>query len=84
MKPQSYYSPDDDLAYIHVRPSAQRRTEALSWGLRDYDVKTDELAGIEIWRASKVLPGEMPDALPHLGAATRSSPAKIFTRRQPA
>ncbi len=80
MRPESYYSPDGDLVVIHVRASDRVRTEERAWGLLDYDVETDELAGIELWRASKVMPQEILDALPTLGrsdaALTRDDLAK--------
>ncbi|MQA74932.1 MAG: DUF2283 domain-containing protein [Solirubrobacterales bacterium] len=68
MKPESYYSPEGDIAYIQVRPQRAGgvRSEEESWGLRDYDRDTGELVGLEIWDASKALPGEVIEALPRL------------------
>jgi len=37
-----------------------------------------------IWQASKVLPGEMLDALPHLGRSDKILTRQDLTRRQPA
>ena len=69
MKPRSYYSPDGDLAVIHVRAGEHVRTEEQPWGLLDFDTETDELASVEVWNASKVLPRELLDALPRLSRA---------------
>lgn len=89
MKPASYYSPDGDLAYIVVRPSERVRTEELDWGLRDYDVESGELAGLEVWSASTVLPRELLESLPHRGRSgvaveQRSEGLQVVDSRQPA
>jgi uncharacterized protein YuzE len=69
MEPESYYTPDGDIAYIRVRPThGCVRSEEHAWGLRDYDEQTAELVGLEVWSASKVLPAELIDALPRLEA----------------
>ena len=69
MKADSHYSPEGDIAYLHVRTSRRVRTERLEWGLRDYDVETGELVGLEIWDASNALPREVVEALPRLEGA---------------
>lgn len=67
MESQSYYTTDGDIAYIRVRsPHGSVRSEEQEWGLRDYDQKTGELVGLEVWSASKVLPRELVEALPRL------------------
>ena len=68
MEPSSYYS-EGDLVYIQVRPQRPGgvRTEEREWGLCDYDRETGELTGVEIWAASKLLPAELLETLPHLG-----------------
>jgi len=66
MEAGSYYSPEGDIVYLHVRSSERVRTEELDWGLRDYDVESGELAGLEVWDASKVLPCELVESLPRL------------------
>lgn len=68
MKPESYYSPEGDIAYIQVRPQRAGgvRSEEQPWGLRDYDRDTGELVGLEVWSASKILPGDVVEALPRL------------------
>lgn len=70
MEPDSYYSPDGDIAYLRVRGSAGRvRTRKEAWGLRDYD-ETGELVGIEIWAASERLSQDVLEALPRLEGQT--------------
>lgn len=68
MEPESYYSPEGDIAYIRVRPQrgGRIRSEEQPWGLRDYDRETGELVGLEIWDASATLPGDVIEALPRL------------------
>ncbi len=84
MKPQSYYSPDGDIAYIRVRPSDHMRTEEQSWGLLDYDVESAELVGIELWSASKVLSDELLGALPRLGRSDVVVTREDLAKHQPA
>ena len=65
--PQSYYTPDGDLAYLHVRKTeGPIRSEEQAWGLEDYDERTGELVGIEVWGASKSLSAELIATLPRL------------------
>jgi uncharacterized protein YuzE len=67
MDSESYYTTDGDIAYIRIRaPHGSVRSEEQPWGLRDHDEQTDELVGLEVWSASKVLPGELVAALPRL------------------
>jgi uncharacterized protein YuzE len=84
MKPHSYYSPDGDLVVIHVRPSDRTRTEEHDWGLVVYDAQTGELASIEIWRASSVLPSEVVKALPRLGRSDYVLTRDDLAKPQPA
>jgi len=83
VKPQSYYSPEGDLAYLRVRPSDRVRTERLEWGLRDYDVQTGELAGLEVWEASRVLPRALIDSLPQLGRSDVAISREDLAKSQP-
>lgn len=84
MKPDSYYSPDGDLVVIHVRPSDRTRTEEHDWGLLDYDAQTGELANIEIWRASSVLPSAVVEAMPRLGRSDHVLTRDDLAKPQPA
>lgn len=84
MKPQSYYSPEGDIAYLKVRPSDRVRTEKLAWGLRDYDVETGELTGLEVWEASQVLPSELVESLPRLGRSSVVITREDLAESQPA
>jgi uncharacterized protein YuzE len=85
MKADSYYSPEGDIAYLHVRPSERMRTEELDWGLRDYDVESGELAGLEVWDASKVLPRELVESLPRVaGRSGVVITREDLAKRQPA
>ena len=55
MESESYYTTDGDIAYIRVRsPHGPVRSEEQEWGLRDYDERTGDLVGLEVWSASKV------------------------------
>lgn len=66
MKPDSYYTPDGDIAYLRVRePKGDVSSRRESWGLRDFDDR-GELVGIEVWAASERLPREVLEALPRL------------------
>jgi uncharacterized protein YuzE len=66
VKPESYYTPDGDIAYIRTRkPQGTVRSQEEPWGLRDYD-ETGELVGLEVWGASQLLPRELVEALPRL------------------
>lgn len=66
MRPDSYYAPEGDIAYIKVRPAhGQVSSREEKWGLRDLD-ETGALVGLEIWDASSRLPEELIAALPHL------------------
>lgn len=73
MEPESYYTIDGDIAYIRVRsPRGPVRSEEQPWGLRDYDQKSGDLIGLEVWSASKVLPETLVAALPRLDGRGRS------------
>lgn len=66
MKPDSYYAPDGDIAYLRVRdPQGEVSSREEKWGLRDFDAR-GELVGIEVWAASRRLPIEVVEALPRL------------------
>ena len=50
MKPDSYYTPDGDIAYLRVRdPEGAVSSRKESWAFRDFDER-GELVGIEIGR----------------------------------
>lgn len=67
MEPDSYYTPDGDIAYIRVRsPRGSVRSAEQKWGLKDYDEETGDLVGLEVWSASKALPTGLVDSLPRL------------------
>lgn len=67
MKPESYYTPDGDIAYIRVRfAHGPLRSDEHPWGLQDYDEETGDHVGLEVWSASKVLPADIVAALPCL------------------
>lgn len=75
-KPDSYYTPDGDIAYLRVRElEGVVNSREEPWGLRDYDER-GELVGIEVWAATERLPREVVDALPRLrvtGSRSRKS-----------
>jgi uncharacterized protein YuzE len=79
METESYYSAEGDIAYIRVRsPHGSVRSHEEAWGLRELDAETGELVGLEVWAASRVLPKELVEALPHLdgrGMAIEPQPA---------
>jgi uncharacterized protein YuzE len=67
MKPESYYTPGGDIAYLRVRIAhGPVRSVEHPWGLEDYDEETGDLVGLEVWSASKVLPTDIVAALPCL------------------
>jgi uncharacterized protein YuzE len=78
MEPDSYYTPDGDIAYLRVRdPSGAVSSREETWGLLDYDAQ-GQLVGVEIWGASERLPAEVLDVLPRLegrGAGAEPQPA---------
>jgi uncharacterized protein YuzE len=67
MKPESYYTPEGNIAYVRVRfAHGPVRSVEPPWGLQDYDEETGDLVGLEVWSASKMLPAEIVAALPCL------------------
>ncbi len=85
VKPSSYYSSDGDIAYISVRSArGPVRTERDEWRLLDYDRETGELVGIEVWKASTVLPTELVEALPRLDGRRTVLDRSELAKPQPA
>lgn len=75
-EPESYYTPDGDIAYIRIRSRrGSVRSDEQAWGLLDYDEQTGDLVGLEVWSASRVLPAELVAALPRLDGRGRVSNA---------
>ncbi len=86
--PASYYSPDGDLAYFHLRePQGKVHSEEEPWGLRDLD-ETGALVGLELWGASEALPPAFLEAQPRLegrGVTVEKTPEGLVVReREPA
>ncbi len=83
MAPASYYSPDGDLAYFHLRePQGKAHSEEQPWGLRDLD-ETGALVGLELWGASEALPPAFLEALPRLegrGVTVEKTPEGLVVR----
>lgn len=64
--PDSYYTPDGDIAYFRVQePHGSVTSREEPPGLRDYDSR-GELVGIEVWRASERLGRDVVEALPRV------------------
>jgi uncharacterized protein YuzE len=60
----AYYDRDADIAWLPTGASEDVVSEEVGWGLVDHDAKTDAVVGVEVWRASKVLPAELLAQLP--------------------
>ena len=63
----AYWDRECDIAWIPTRPATSVVCEERPWGLVDHDKETDEVTGLEIWNASKVLPVEIIERLPSPG-----------------
>lgn len=66
----SYYDRDADIAWFPTGDSDDVVSEQAPGGLLDYDRRSNELVGIEVWDASTRLPTILLDALPTPRAAT--------------
>lgn len=66
MSIEANYDADADIAWLGLpgRVTASTVSEESPTGLRDLDPQTGELVGLEIWRASEVLPAELLRMLP--------------------
>lgn len=62
----SHYDPEVDIASLTLEGFNGRDAYAqdYDWGLVIRDRKSDEIVGFEFWRASKLLPAEVLEALP--------------------
>jgi uncharacterized protein YuzE len=63
----AYWERDTDIAWIPTAPAEFVDSEKTQWGIVDYDKKTGEVAALEIWDASKVIPVEVLERLPSPG-----------------
>jgi len=61
----AYYDRQADIVWIPTGRSDDVVNEKTGWGLLDHDASTDEIVGIEIWKASTRLPADLLEALPH-------------------
>jgi uncharacterized protein YuzE len=61
----TYYDRRADIVWIPTGRSDDVVNEKTEWGLLDYDADSDEIVGIEIWKASKRFPADLLEALPH-------------------
>lgn len=61
----AYYDPEADIAWLPTSTAVSGVvSEEIEWGLIDHDAVTDKVVAVEIWAASKRLPGALLDALP--------------------
>lgn len=62
----SHYAREDDIAFLELAEfdGARAYGEDYDWGLIVRERETDQVIGLEIWRASERLPGELLAALP--------------------
>lgn len=77
----SHYDRESDIAALNLKgfDGDQVFGEDHDWGLLLRDRVTQEVVGIELWRASDRLPVQLLDALPELAARDR-----VVIERQPA
>jgi uncharacterized protein YuzE len=62
----AYYDRRADIVWIPTAGRAERVVnEETEWGLLDYDAESDEVVGVEIWKASSRLPTDLLEALPN-------------------
>ncbi len=77
----SHYDRESDIAALNLKgfDGGQVFGEDHNWGLLLRDRGTQEMVGIELWRASDRLPAQLLDALPEPAARNR-----VVIERQPA
>jgi hypothetical protein len=63
----AYWDREVDIAWIPTGPGTPVYGERTSWGLLDRDKETREVTGLEIWDASKMIPLELLERMPHPG-----------------
>lgn len=63
------YDPEVDIAMICIEVG-RAVGEEHPWGLIERNRETGKVMGFEIWKASKVLPAEMIEALTDMGNAS--------------
>ena len=66
MSIEAHYDADADIAWLRLpgRVTAGTVSEETEAGLRDIDPRTGEVVGVEVWKASQVLPAEFLRMLP--------------------
>lgn len=66
MKIDGHYDRDADIAWLRFEgyDGSTVVSEETTWGLRDLDPSTRDVVGLEFWRASESLPGELLAMLP--------------------
>jgi uncharacterized protein YuzE len=70
----AYYDREADIAWLRIGVADTVVSEEVEWGLLDHDRVTNEVVGIEIWKASSRLPAEVLDQLPApVGGSGRNS-----------
>lgn len=81
----SHYDRDVDIASLDLAGFDGRRAygEDHEWGLILRDRETDRVVGLELWRASERLPGELLDALPGPGGEDVVIERPDLVKRQP-
>ncbi len=77
----SHYDRESDIAALNLKgfDGGQVFGEDHDWGLLLRDRATQEVVGVEFWRASERLPAQLLDALPEPAAR-----ARVVIERQPA
>ena len=72
MKIDGHYDPDADIAWLRFEghdPTTVVAEEAQT-GLRESEPGTRRIVGLEYWRASQALPGDLLEMLPPPTVAT--------------
>jgi uncharacterized protein YuzE len=59
-----YYDRQADIVWFPTGWSDDVVNEEKDWGIVDHDAVSDEVVGIEIWKASERLPTDLLAALP--------------------
>jgi uncharacterized protein YuzE len=72
MKIDGHYDPDADIAWLRFEgyDAATAVSEESETGLRDIDLGTGRVVGLEYWHASRTLPREFLAMLPPPSVAT--------------
>jgi uncharacterized protein YuzE len=63
-KRSAYYDREADIVWIPTGESDDVVNEEMEWGLLDHDARSQEVVGVELWRASTHFPADLLMNLP--------------------